>query len=82
MVQAFVCTEIPFRVVENPYMIELFYQLHPAFTLPSREMLAGKLVDNELLQVILKQFNIFQQSNNLTLGKYIYYFIFSLLFNC
>ncbi len=62
-------------------MIELFYQLCPAFTSPLREMLAGKLVGNKLLWVILKQFNIFQQSNNLIFGKYIYYFIFSLLFN-
>jgi len=30
-------------------MIELFYQLCPAFTSPLREMLAGKLVGNKLL---------------------------------
>ena len=75
IVQAFICAGLPFRVIENPYIIELFHQLRPAFIPPSRETLAGKLVGNELSRVILKQQNAFQQFDNLTLGKCILFYI-------
>ena len=48
MVQAFVCAKIPFRIIENSYIIELFRQLYLVFTSLSREMLVGKLIDNKL----------------------------------
>ena len=69
MIQAFVCAEIPFRVIDNPFFIEFLKQLRPAYELSFRKVLSGCLLDIEISRVNSRVQNILQKEDNLTLGK-------------
>lgn len=67
---AFVCCNIPFSIIENPFFIETLKHLRPGFNPPSREYLSGRLLDNEIVNVNLKVDNALKFCNDLTLSKY------------
>lgn len=70
---AFVCCNIPFATIENPFFIEAIKHLRPGYNPPSREHLSGRLLDNEIVSVNLKVEKALKFYNNLTLSKYKFY---------
>ena len=70
---AFVCCNIPFSIIENPFFIEALKHLRPGYNPPSRKYLSGRLLDNEVVSVNLKVDTTFKFCNNLTLGKCKFY---------
>lgn len=74
LLKAFVVCGISFSIIENPFFIDLLQNLCPNYQPPSREVLAGRLLDQEYSRVIIKRETIFHESENLTIGMY-YIFI-------
>lgn len=72
LIKAFVCCGISFQIVENPFFVELIKELNPSYTLPSREVLSGRLMEEELSRVNYKVTEELKNENNLTLGKIFY----------
>lgn len=70
LIKAFVCCNISFSIVENPFFTELLKTLCPGYKLPSRRKLSIELLENEVARINLKMQQIFETSKNLTLGKY------------
>lgn len=69
LVMMFVMCALPFRLVENPFFINLLKALNPGYKPPSRKALAGRLLDNEVV-CINKQINKdLEHAENLTLGN-------------
>jgi hypothetical protein len=65
----FIMCALPFRLVENPFFINLLKALNPGYQPPSRKALAGRLLDNEIVR-INKQINKdLEYIENLTLGN-------------
>ena len=54
LIKAFICYDISFQIVENPFFVELIKELNPSYTLPSREVLSGRLIEEELSRVNYK----------------------------
>jgi len=67
---SFVCCNIPFSIIENPFFIETLKHLRPGFNPPSREYLSGRLLDNEIVNVNLKVDAALKFCDDLTLSKY------------
>ncbi|RHZ51352.1 hypothetical protein Glove_480g14 [Diversispora epigaea] len=67
LIKAWIMAEIPFEVIENPFIIDLFHELNPGFTPPSRFTLSGRLLDQEISRINLKIDKKLETSNNLTL---------------
>ncbi|GBC36080.2 ribonuclease H-like domain-containing protein [Rhizophagus irregularis DAOM 181602=DAOM 197198] len=61
---------IPFNVIENPFVIDLFKDLNPGYSPPSRTTLSDRLVTEEHIRVGLAIDRDLEQSEHLTLGKY------------
>ena len=77
MLKAFVMYGIPFRIVENPYFINIFKNFQLNYNLPSQECLSTNLLSEECVRVKIKINNILEISKNLTLGmKLLNYFIY------
>lgn len=68
LLKFFVCCGISFRVVESPFFIDFINELNVAYDLPSRELLANRLFEDELGNVNSKIHKELQMSDNLTLG--------------
>jgi len=82
MLKAFVMCGIPFRVIENPYFINLFKHLQ--YNLPSRDRLSTNLLSEECVRVEIKINSILEVSKNLTLGMKLFriiLYIYDILFN-
>lgn len=77
LIRFFVCCGVSFRIVESPFFIELLKLLNPSYTPSSRELLTGRLMEEELCKVNFKVAEELKNENNLTLGK----FFFLILFN-
>ena len=79
VLKAFVMCGIPFRVIENPYYVNMLKNLQPNYNPPSRERLSNNLLSEECIRVEMKINNYLEKSKNLTLGmkflKLIYIFI-------
>ncbi|CAJ0890690.1 4130_t:CDS:2, partial [Entrophospora sp. SA101] len=69
LLKAWVIAGIPFEVIENPFVIDLFKELNPGYTPPSRTTLSGQLLDQEVARVNLNIEKELESSNNLTLSK-------------
>ncbi|CAJ0754641.1 21882_t:CDS:10 [Entrophospora sp. SA101] len=67
LLKAWVIAGIPFEVIENPFVIDLFKELNPGYTPPSRTTLSGQLLDQEVARVNLNIEKELESSNNLTL---------------
>ena len=42
---------IPFEVIENPFVVDLFKELNPAYVPPSRTILSERLLDEEVAHI-------------------------------
>ncbi|CAJ0760890.1 580_t:CDS:2, partial [Entrophospora sp. SA101] len=69
LLKAWVIAGIPFEVIENPFVIDLFKELNPGYTPPSRTTLSGQLLDQEVARVNLNIEKELESSNNLTLNE-------------
>src|SRR6266542_6541514 len=72
LIKAFVCCDISFQIVKNPFFVKLIKELNPSYKLPSREFLSGRLIEEELGRVNYKVTEELKNENNLTLGKIFY----------
>ncbi len=70
LLKAWVCAGIPFEVIENPFMLDLFKQLNPAYILPTRTSLSETLLDQEEARVNKKVHEELYNIDNLTLCMY------------
>lgn len=80
LIRFFVCCGVSFRIVESPFFVELLKLLNPSYTPPSRELLTGRLMEEELSKVNFKVAEELKNENNLTLGKF-FFFKFFLIIN-
>ncbi|GBB99039.1 hypothetical protein RclHR1_00340030 [Rhizophagus clarus] len=62
---------IPFEVVENPFVIDLFRELNPSYVPPSRTTLSERLLSEEAARVQNEINNDLENAENLTLSLYI-----------
>jgi len=60
--------ELPFRIIENPYFINILKNLKKNYNSPSRERLSTNLLSEECVKVELKINNLLENSKNLSLG--------------
>ena len=67
----------PFRVIENPYFINVLKNLQPNYKPPSREHLSTDLLSEESIRTETKINNYVEKEKNITLGikKYLKNFI-------
>ena len=65
----FVCCEIPFRVVKNPFFIDLVKSFCPGFKVPGRNKLSTTLLNQELAFILTAVKDDLKNKKNLTLGK-------------
>lgn len=72
LLKAWVMAGIPFEVIENPFIVDLFKDLNPGYVLPSRFTLSGQLLDKEVARVNNKIDDELKESDGLTLSKNIY----------
>lgn len=81
ILKAWVMAGIPFNVIENPFVLDLFKDLNPGYSPPSRTTLSDRLITEEYTRVSLAIDRDLEQSDNLTLGKYklINYYMCNLL---
>jgi hypothetical protein len=61
---------IPFNMIENPFVIDLFKDLNPGYSPPSQTTLSNRLVTEEYIRVSLAIDHDLEQSDHFTLGKY------------
>ena len=73
LLKAWVMAGIPFEVIENPFIIDLFKHLNPGYVLPSRTTLSGRLLDQEVTRTSISVEKELESSNNLTLSKFIFF---------
>ena len=71
----FICCGIPFKVVSNPFFIDLIKCLCPSYQLPNRNTFASSWVNQELSQVISRISDDIRDSDNITLGIISFVFI-------
>lgn len=69
VLKAWVAAGIPFSVIENPFVIDLFMRLNPGYIPPSRATLSGRILNEEAVKIKTKINRIFEQTENLTLCK-------------
>ena len=69
LIKAFVCCGLPWRLVEHPFIIELFKQLRSNYDLLDQKTLAETMLTQEVLRVSVKLYRLLDSENNLTLGK-------------
>ena len=70
-------TGIPFEVIENPFIMDLFKDLNPEYIPPSRFTLSGRLLDKEVARINNKINDELEVADGLTLSKDIMQFFSS-----
>lgn len=70
LIKFFTCCGISFQVVENPFFVDFIKELNPSYNLPSRALLSGRLLEEELSKVNSSVANELKNEKNLTLGKF------------
>lgn len=73
LLNAFVSCGIPFAVIENPFFLELLKVLQPSYKPPTRQRLAGSLLEYESGQIEKKIEQKLEKGENYTLGKFLNY---------
>ncbi|CAG8755942.1 ribonuclease H-like domain-containing protein [Rhizophagus irregularis DAOM 181602=DAOM 197198] len=68
ILKAWVMAGIPFNVIENPFVLDLFKDLNPGYSPPSRTTLSDRLITEEYTRVNLAIERDLEQSDNLTLA--------------
>jgi hypothetical protein len=74
LTKAWIMAGIPFEVIENPFILDLFKDLNPGYTPPSRFTLSGRLLDKEVARINNKIKNELEVADGLTLSKNIIHF--------
>ena len=74
LIKAFICCNLAFSIIKNPFFKELLKTLSPGYKIPSRKKLS-ELLEYEVAHINLKVQKILEETNNLTLGKYIYNYL-------
>ncbi|CAG8718878.1 23909_t:CDS:2 [Gigaspora margarita] len=69
--KSMVMANIPFEVIENPYIKNLFKGLNPAYVLLSHTTLSGRLLDEEVARVQNNINNGLENAEHLTLSNFI-----------
>jgi hypothetical protein len=68
LIKFFVSCGISFRIVEHPFFINFIKELNAGFNPPSREILAGQMLEWKLAQVNNKVQSEINKETNLTIG--------------
>ena len=68
ILKAFVTCNIPFRIIENPYFINVLKNLQSNYNLPLREHLTTDLLSEKSIRTEIKINNYIEKEKNLTLG--------------
>ena len=68
LLKAWIMGGIPFEVVENPFIVDLFKELNPAYVLPSRITLSEKLLNEEVARVQNEINKDLESADHLTLS--------------
>jgi hypothetical protein len=68
VLKAWIATGIPFEVIDNPFMIDLFKQLNSAYNPPGRMTLSNRLLEQETARINLKINAELEKCNYLTLA--------------
>ena len=76
VLKSFVMCGIPFRIIENPYFINMLKNLESKYNPPSREHLSVNLLSEESIRVDIKILNSLENAKNLTLGMKLYCHLF------
>jgi BED zinc finger len=76
LIKLFVCCGMSFRIVESPFFIDFLKELNSGYSPPSRDLLSGRLLEDELGNVNSKISNELKLTDNLTLGRYLSNIIF------
>ena len=69
LIKAFVCCDLPWHLIEHPFIFELFKQLRPNYNPPNQRTLTDTLLMEEILRVSVKCYNLLDNKSNLTLDK-------------
>jgi len=69
VLKAWVAAGVPFSVIENPFIIDLFMRLNPSYTPPSRTTLSGHILIEEVAKIKNRVNEVLKYSENLTLYK-------------
>jgi hypothetical protein len=64
----FICCGILFKIVSNPFFIDLIKCLCPFYQLPNRVIFAGTWVNQELSQVVSRISDDIRDCDNMTIG--------------
>ena len=70
LIKFFVACGISFRIVEHPFFINLLKELNGGYDSPSRETLAGQMLERELAQVNSNVKSEIEKATNLTIGLF------------
>ncbi len=68
LIKAFICYNIAFTIVENPFFIELLKTLCSGYDSPLKWKLSTELLERELIKVNLKVEKILNSTFNLILA--------------
>jgi hypothetical protein len=81
LIKAFVCCNLAFNIIENPFFVEFLKVLCMGYEPPSRKKLSINLLQKELARVNIKTQSILEATNDLTLGKYNFYYNILIQYN-
>jgi hypothetical protein len=70
LVKYFVACGISFRIVEHPFFINLLKELNGGYDPPTREILAGQMLERELAHVNNHVKSEIEKETNLTIGLF------------
>jgi hypothetical protein len=74
LLKAWVMAGIPFEIIDNPFIMDLFKDLNPGYIPPSRFTLSGRLLDQEVSRINNKIDDELKAADGLTLSKNIIQF--------
>jgi len=67
ILKAWIMCNFSFETIENPFIIDLFQLAIPGYELPSRDMLSGRFLDQEVLRIDKRIDNDLEKEKFLTL---------------
>jgi hypothetical protein len=76
VLKAFIMCGMPFRIIENPYFINVLKNLQPDYDPPSRVRLSTNLLSEESIRVEIRINNMLEKEKNLTLGMKLFVIIY------
>ena len=74
LLKAWVIAGIPWVVIDNPFIKNLFKDLNPGYVPPSRTTLSGRLLDQEIARINQRVDQELENVDHLTLCKYLFTF--------